>query len=339
MIRKALFLFVFISFNIVGLSQDLFFPLKRDIVSAIPLSSEEAEIGFLFQDKNNFYFSIKDNNRINYWSLGKENLSIKRIGKIKKRKSVYDKIKGYQLKNEGDKLLFFYKKKPIWKRYSPMVQIINYYFNGKILIVLFKNGLLNIFSKNGTLEYWKTLDYKAKYIIDTEKGVFIFSETAYYYYDKKEKLIKKGKLNIKLTYSPIMIGDSFYVFGKKKGGDYFIIEKLSSKIGFEIDYDKPVYFKGDKIKIKIKIFNLKNAKISIDLTNDNNTINLIKNSKKLKYTLYLPFSGKTELIFYLKAKEGKYKISLSLNIHNKEKEINKLLFDIYKKCYIFTEEK
>ena len=340
MVKKVLFFFIFFvyAFNSYsyGLTQNLVFPLRKDIMSAIPLNSDDAKVTFLSQDKNNFYFSIKNNDKINYWSFSKDNLYIKKIKKINKTDEQDHKRKEYQLEDKKGKLVFFYNKKRRWERESPRIQIINYYFNGKILIVLFKNGFLNIFSENGTLEYWKPLDYKSKYIIDTEKGIFIFSETLYYYFDKKKKKIKKGKLNIKLSSTPIIMNNSFYIFGKKKVGNYFVIEKLSSKIGFEIDYDKPVYFKGDKIKIKIKKYNLKKVRISIDLINDNKTINLIKSSKKMSYSLYLSSSGKTTLIFYVKATGGEYRIKLNLNIIDKEKTINNLLSNIYENCHILT---
>ncbi len=341
MLRKLVYLLLIIFFTLLeSFSQNIVFPLKIDILSAIPLKSEDAQIKYLYKDKEYLYFSIKENDIIEYRKFSIDSLKIRYFSGIIKKKFVK------KAKKEREKIevkrgrLFYYKNNRIvWKRDAPDILIQDYYISDKLITIIFKNGLLNIFSKSGTLIFWKTLDYKVKYIIDTEKGVFIFSSKRYYYFDKKEKKIKKGKLNLDIADKPIVIEDNLYIWGLKQNADFFVIEKLSSIIGIKIDYDKPEYFKGDKIELKIKKYNLKKLKVSINLISDKQNIEIVKKSKKKKFSMYLSFEGKTILNLFFEAKDFKKEIRLVFYVKDKNKLIKKILDYIYDNCYLLREEK
>jgi len=329
--KRLLFLLIILfSISIIISASDIKFPLKVDCLSSIPLESEDTSYKTIIE-KEKILLELKSGNVHKYWSFTLNDLRIKRIVNIPFKK--FDNIKpreksqkNYKLLHKDREITFLLDNKKKWKRDAPEIKILDYSFDGKTLLVLFRNGFLNVFSKDGDLIFWKNLDYKSEYIVSVQKGFFIFSSDSYYYYNSKQRSIKSRKLNITLSEKPVVKDNHIYLWGLKHKANFFAVEKLSGKVGVFVKINKTDFFTGENAGLNLINFNIEKLKTSLKVYSQGNIIQEEKNSKDRKFSVFLPHEGivRVELTFsgenYNKTKE------FTLDVYDRNKIIREIIY-------------
>lgn len=324
-----IFFFLF-SFSIIfSENSELIYPLVPEIISSIPLKSEE--IAFkMYENKNSLVFSIKEDDIIHFWEFKieslepdklKEFLGTEKDGKIKN-------LKDYSLKKDKGVLTFFLNGKKRWKRRAPNLEILDYTFDGKYLVVIFQNGFLNVYKKGGDLIYWKNISPESFFIYQVKKGFFVFSPDKYYFFYYKKKELKEGKTKVKLKGKPVIRGDRVILWGLKSKEHYFSVIKLYPKIGVWCDTDKNEYFKGDTLKLTLKVFNIEKVKTTVRTVFEGKENVEYKNSRKKEFKVYLPFEGIVNLKVSIMGENFSKERVFKINVYDKNKLEGEMFYEI-----------
>ncbi len=333
--KKSVLIIILLSiFSVFCFSEEeeLLHPLIPEIISAVPLKGEYNEFK-VQKEENGIIVSIKEDNTIHFWRFNKNSLE---MGKLRELKlfPLKEKRKNYRLVRKKRKLIFYLKNRKKWVRKSPALDILDYVFNGKFIGVLFKNGFFNVFLKGGDLIFWKVVSPESFKIIGVKKGFFIFSEKKYYFFNFKKKELKEGNFNLRVRGNPIILKDRIIIWGSKDKEKFFAMEKMKSKIGVFFKIDKNDYFKGESVKLTIKIYNVEKVRTTVITVFEGKENLVYKNSDKKEFKIYLPFEGINYLKVLIKGKDYKKEKKFKIKVIDREKVEGEIFYELLDKIII-----
>ncbi len=331
--KFKLFSFIFFllfSFSLIfSENTELVYPLVPEIMSSIPLKSEESAFK-MYENEDSLVFSIRENDVIHYWEFKIGSLEPNKLKKFLKteRGGKVKKTRNYSLKKNKGILMFFINGKKKWKRRAPNLEIIDYIFDGKYLVVIFQNGFLNVYKRGGDLIYWRSISPESFFIYQVRKGFFVFSPDKYYFFYYKKSELKEGKTRVKLKGRPIIKSDRVILWGLKSKEHYFSVVKLYPKIGVWCDTDKNEYFKGDTLRLTLKIYNIEKVKTTVKTVFEGKENLEYKNSKKKEFKVYLPFEGVVNLKVLIRGENFSKKREFKIKVYDKDKLEGEIFYEI-----------